>query len=156
MLASLLSFIAILSLAALNWWLGRSARLTRDPGDAPTRIGLDLIDFEEREGDGANDGRAHVALGATPTDLAVAVAMADGWVTRRFGPGSLRRVARDGARLELRTRDFTLPAIDLAFASAERASRWESRFAPLAGVGAGPDRRPHNGGGAAAAGERTR
>lgn len=134
MLASLLSFIAILALAALNWWLGRSARLTRDAGDAATRIRLDLIDFDEREADAANAGRAHVALGARPADLAVAVAMGDGWVTRRFGPGGLRRVLRDGSRLELYTPDFTLPHLDLRFDTAEQAHRWENRFAGLVGA----------------------
>lgn len=132
LLQSLLSLAAILVLAALNGWLGRSARISRDPGPASPRIGLDLIDFDEREGESANAGGAYVALGATDSDLAAAVAKGDGWVTRRFGPGSLRRVRRDGARIQLRTRDFTLPEITLAFPTAERAACWAGRFGALA------------------------
>ncbi len=132
MLASVLSFIAILALAALNGWLGRSGRLKRDPGDPRARLALDLIDFEEREGDDANDGRAHVALGPSAADLAVAIAMGDGWVTRRLRPGSLHGVNRAGARVALRTTDFTLPVIDLTFPSTELAARWETRFGALA------------------------
>jgi len=135
MLAALLSLAAILALAGLNWWLGRSVPLIRDRGAAATRISLDLLDFDEQEGAAANAGDAYVALGGQSTDLAVAVTMGDGWVTRRLGPGSLRRVHRDGARLEIRTRDFTLPATVLTFDSAERAACWESRFAALAAVG---------------------
>ncbi len=133
---SLLSLGAILVLAALNWWLGRSARISRDPGPAIARLGLDLIDFDEREGESANAGRAYVALGATATDLAAAVVVGDGWVTRRFGPGSLSRVNRDGARVQLRTRDFTLPEVALEFLTAERAACWAGRFGALATVAA--------------------
>jgi hypothetical protein len=131
MLASVLSFIAILALAALNGWLGRSGRLGRDPGDPRVRIALDLIDFDEREGQAANDGRAHVALGTSDHDLAVAIRLGDGWVTRRLGPASLRSVNRAGPRLTLSTHDFTLPVIDLAFADGEQAVRWETRLADL-------------------------
>jgi hypothetical protein len=141
MLASALSFIAILALAALNGWLGRSGRLGRDPGDPRVRIALDLIDFDEREGQAANDGRAHVALGASEHDFAVAIRLGDGWVTRRLGPASLRRVSRAGPRLTLRTHDFTLPVIDLAFADGEQAARWETRFADLIPV---PTHAPRN------------
>ena len=137
MLASVLSFIAILALAALNGWLGRSGRLRRDPGDPRARLALDLIDFEERDGDDANDGRAHVALGPSAADVAVAIAMGDGWVTRRLRPGSLSGVSRAGTRVALRTTDFTLPAIDLTFPSTELAARWEARFGALAAPGAG-------------------
>jgi hypothetical protein len=133
MLAPILSFIAILGLAALNRWLARGARMTRERGDPANRISLDLIDFEITEDEAASHGMAHVALGARPTDLAIAVARGDGWVTRRFGPGSLRAVRHDAGRVDLETRDFTLPAVALEFASAERAARWAARFAMLTG-----------------------
>lgn len=131
MLASALSFIAILALAALNAWLGRTGRLGRTPGDPRERIALDLIDFDEREGQAASDGRAHVALGTSDHDVAVAIRLGDGWVTRRLGPASLQSVNRAGPRLTLRTHDFTLPVIDLAFGDGEQAARWETRFADL-------------------------
>jgi hypothetical protein len=131
MLSALITFAAVLALVGLNWWLAGSGRLARDPGGASARLRDDLIDFVERDGDDANAGRAHVALGAAPDDLAVAVARGDGWVTRRLRPGTLRGVTRDGTRLDLRCRDFTLPNIVLIFADAERAGRWESRFGAL-------------------------
>jgi hypothetical protein len=132
LLNSLLSLVAILALAALNRWLGRAGRMTREPVSAPTHITLDLIDFEEHEGESANDGAAYVAVGKTPADLAVAIAMGDGWVTRRLGPGSLRRVSCTGAHLALATRDFTLPTLNLVFPNPERAARWAERFAAAA------------------------
>jgi hypothetical protein len=131
---SLLSLAAILALFALNRWLGRSGRMAREPGPAAARIELDLIDFAASEGEPANGGRAWVAVGRMPADLAVAVALGDGWVTRRFGPGTLRRVDRDGARLMLHARDFTFPSVALEFADPQRAACWERRFAGLAGT----------------------
>ena len=132
LLNSLLSLIAILALAALNRWLGRAGRMTREPVPAPARITQDLIDFAEHEGESANDGAAYVAVGAAPADLAIAIAMGDGWVTRRLGPGSLRRVSCTGAQLALATRDFTLPTLILVFPNPERAACWAERFAAAA------------------------
>ena len=131
LLSSLLSLLAVLALAALNAWLGRSGRLGRDPGAPSARLALDLIDFTEREGEAANDGRAWAALGATPTDLAVAVAIGDSWATRRLGPGSLRQVSLSGTTLTLRAHDFTLPVMRLAFTTEAAAARWERRFAAI-------------------------
>lgn len=132
LLSSLLSLLAVLALAALNAWLGRSGRLARDPGAPSARLALDLIDFTEREGEAANDGRAWAALGTAPTDLAVAIARGDGWVTRRMGPGALRQVSLSGSTVTLRTRDFTLPVVMLAFPTEAAAARWQRRFAALA------------------------
>jgi len=137
MIETALTLAAILALTGLNWWLGRSGRLARARGDAVARFQADLIDFVEREGEDTDDGAARVAVGAKETDLAVAVAKGDGWVTRRFGCGSLRTVTRDGARLRIRTRDLTLPVVTLSFAEADRASRWEGRFATLMVGGTG-------------------
>jgi hypothetical protein len=131
MLNALITLTAVLALAGLNWWLGRSGRLARDPGAASARLRDDLIDFLERDGDDANGGRARIAVGATREDLAVAIAKGDGWVTRRLRPGALRGVTRKGARLDIRCRDFTLPAIALTFADADLAGVWEARFAAL-------------------------
>jgi hypothetical protein len=131
MLNALITFAAVLTLAGLNWWLGRSGTLTRQPGDASARIANDLIDFQEREGEAANHGRARIALGAAPDDLAIAVVNGDGWVTRRLRPATVRSVQRDSALLQIRMQDFTLPHIALTFADAHRAGLWESRLAGL-------------------------
>ena len=131
MIETMLTLLAILALAGLNLWLGRSGRLARARGSAAAQLRADLIDFVEREGEDAADGAARVAVGTTATDLAVAVAKGDGWVTRRFGSGSVRTVTRDGARLRIRTRDFTLPVVTVNFADADRAGRWERRFTNL-------------------------
>jgi hypothetical protein len=131
MLKALITFTAVLALAGLNWWLARSGTLTRQPGDAAARLTDDLIDFREREGDDANGGRARIALGSASGDLAVAVMSGDGWVTRRLAAAMIRSVQRDGARLAIHTRDFTLPHIALTFADAHRAGLWESRLASL-------------------------
>jgi hypothetical protein len=108
--------------------------MVREPGPATARIELDLIDFAASEDEPANGGRAWVAVGRTPADLAVAVALGDGWVTRRFGPGTLRRVDRDGPRLLLHARDFTFPPVALEFTDPPRAACWEHRFAALTGT----------------------
>jgi hypothetical protein len=131
LLDALITFAAVLALAGLNWWLGRSGRLARARGEASVRLRDDLIDFVEREGDDANDGRARVAVGAAG-DLAVAIALGDGWVTRRVRPGSVRQVSRHDANVAVRLRDFTLPALVLSFADSGRASVWEQRMAALA------------------------
>ncbi len=137
MLQSIITLAAVLALAGLNWWLGRTGRLARDPGPASARLKADLIDFAETEGEAANDGKAYIAAGArapetaapghAAADLAVAVARGDSWVTRRLGAGALLGVTRDDARLQLRTGDFTLPSIDLRFSDPARASYWEAQ-----------------------------
>jgi hypothetical protein len=139
MLGALITVAAVLALAALNGWLGRSGSLTRPREDAAARMRLDLIDFEEQEGEYASEGRARIALGTAPGDLAVAVQRGDGWVTRRLRPSALRAVVRDGARLDVRTHDFTLPRITLEFADEGRAALWETRLHSMPAINTGAD-----------------
>lgn len=160
MLESIITLVAVFALVGLNWWLGRTGRLGRDSGTASARLEADLIDFAETEGEAANDGKAYIAVGArapgstvpakghavppeghaTPAeggaDLAIAVARGDSWVTRRLGPGALRAVTRNDARLRLRIGDFTLPSVDLHFSDTARARYWEARLRELTVSGA--------------------
>jgi hypothetical protein len=51
--------------------------------------------------------------------------MGDRMTVRALRPGELRTVTRDGVRLSLVLRDYTLPSAELRFADAGQAQSWE-------------------------------
>lgn len=124
MLYKLASLLAIFALVALNYWLGRSGKMKREKLPASTRIALDLIDFKESRGQALKGGEDYIAVGARDDDIAVAHAMGDGWVVRRFGPGHFDSLQSDGSDIELRFGDFTLPKLVLHFDNEAQAQEW--------------------------------
>ena len=124
MLLKIASLAAVFALVAFNYWLGRSGKMKREKLPASKRIALDLIDFKESRGQALKGGEGYIALGASDDDVAVAHAMGDGWVVRRFGPGHLTSLTHDGADLELRFGDFTLPRLMLHFDDEAQAEEW--------------------------------
>jgi hypothetical protein len=73
------------------------------------------------------DGRAALVEDARDGAVYLAVARGDGVVTRRLARGT--RIARDGERLMLGLKDFTLKRAELILAD---ASGWETRLKELA------------------------
>lgn len=124
MLYKIASLLAVFALVALNYWLGRSGKMKRERLPASKRIALDLIDFKESRGQALKGGVDYIAQGAREDDVAVAHSIGDGWVVRRFGPGHLNQLERQGVELELRFGDFTLPRLTLHFENEAQAEEW--------------------------------
>jgi hypothetical protein len=100
---------------------------------------LDLVALEERlalDHPGFRAGPSVLAGDAAliedGRDGAVYLVRAGGdkFVARRLG--GIKRLARDGAVLDLRFADFTFPRARLAFADESDAGAWEARLKALA------------------------
>jgi hypothetical protein len=98
-----------------------------------SRLALDHPGF--RAGAGALSVDARAALLEDRADGALYLARAGGdkFVTRRLSRGSLRKLSRDGARLDLRFADFTFPRAKLTFADESQTSDWEARLKRVVG-----------------------
>jgi hypothetical protein len=98
-----------------------------------SRLALDHPGF--RAGAGARSADARAALIEDQADGALYLARAGGdkFVTRKLARGALRKVRRDGARLDLSFADFTFPRASLALANESEAGAWEARLKRLAG-----------------------
>lgn len=128
-LYTILSLLAVLALAAFNWWLGRGGKLAKAKMTASQRIRLDLIDFDEVDGEEANDGNAYIAQGGRDKDIAIAVFEGDGWIVRRLG--DVAGLEKSGATLALFMKDFTFPRATLTFKDEARAQYWAAQLALL-------------------------
>lgn len=128
-LYTILSLLAVLALAAFNWWLGRDGKLAKAKMTAPERIRLDLIDFHEIEGEEANNGNAYIAQASQEKDIAIAVFEGDGWIVRRLG--YVAGIEKSGATLALLMKDFTFPRAKLTFKDEARAQYWAAQLALL-------------------------
>jgi hypothetical protein len=102
---------------ALFGWRGAampdvSARLARDiPGFRPGRVAMSA------------NAKAALVENARDGSLYLAVLRGDGLVTRKLAPGT--PVSREGGRLTLELRDFTLKRAELDLAD---AAEWEARL----------------------------
>ena len=98
-----------------------------------SRLALDHPGF--RAGESALSADAHAALMENRNDGALYLARAGGdkFVTRRLSRGALRKLSREGARLDLRFADFTFTRARLAFATESEAGDWEARLKRVAG-----------------------
>jgi hypothetical protein len=100
---------------------GRAGAPSAEAFDA--RLALDVPGFRTGRRALSSDGRAALIEDARDGAIYLAVARGDGVVTRRLGRGS--RISRDGERLTLGLKDFTLTHAELTLAD---ASDWETRL----------------------------
>ncbi|HTQ13245.1 MAG TPA: hypothetical protein VMH86_05155 [Rhizomicrobium sp.] len=127
----LVSLAGIAVLVGVNALLfGRRGR-GLDMAALEARLGLDEPGF--RAGNKVLAGAAALIENAADGALYVARANGEGFVVRKLGRGTLKRLARDGAALDLRLADFAFPRARLAFAGDAEASAWEARLKDFAG-----------------------
>ena len=93
------------------------------------RLALDHPGF--RAGRKVLAGDAALIENAADGALYLARARGDSFVTRRLARGSVRRMTRQGAALELRLADYTFPKARLAFADVEEAGAWQALLAGM-------------------------
>jgi hypothetical protein len=127
MTAFLLSLAAVLGVAGLIAWVDRKGHLTRPLNEPITQLrtdypGLDFIDTLV-----SPDGRSTLAL-ARSGEVAIALALGDSWVTRRFASLPAAAVHARGPALDIRSGDFTLPRMRLTLPTDELAALWENRL----------------------------
>jgi len=87
------------------------------------RLAVDVPGFRTGRRAFSADGRAALVEDARDGAIYLAVARGDGVVTRKLSRTT--RVSRDGERLTLRLKDFTLKGAELTLAD---ASDWEARL----------------------------
>lgn len=92
-----------------------------------TRLALDNPGF--RGGDAVVAGNVALIENAADGTLHLARASGDTFVTRKLSRGSVKRITRAGAALDLRFADFTFPRARLAFANEDDATAWHARIA---------------------------
>jgi hypothetical protein len=91
------------------------------------RLALDNPGF--RSGEAVVAGRTALVENAADGALYLARASGDTFVTRKLSRGSVKRITRSGASLDLRFADFTFPRARLAFANEDDAGAWHARIA---------------------------
>jgi hypothetical protein len=125
--------LAVAGLVVLNRLIGGwSPASLDDPEAAGARLAEDVVGFEPGEGACAADGRAAVVLEADGQRLGLVLARGGRTVTRVFRPGEVDAVSREGAALDLRLADFTLPRARVIMADEAEAEAWRSRIARFA------------------------
>ncbi|HEY2071000.1 MAG TPA: hypothetical protein VGG48_15700 [Rhizomicrobium sp.] len=125
------SVAGIAVLVGLNVLLFGRRTSALDLAALERRLALDHPGF--RAGDGVVAGGA--ALIEDRADGGLYLVRAGGAypVARKLSHGSVRRLVRNGSRLDLRFADFTFPCARLAFASEVEAGDWEVRLKRVGG-----------------------
>lgn len=100
---------------------GRAGAPTADAFEA--RLAFDVPGFRAGRSAVSADGRAALIEDARDGAVHLAVARGDGVVTRKLARGA--HISRDGERLTLGLKDFTLKRAQLTLAD---ASDWETRL----------------------------
>jgi hypothetical protein len=127
------SALAVAGLVVLNRLIGGwSPAVLGDLQAAGGRLAEDVVGFEPGEGACAADGRAALVLEAGGERLGLVLTRGDRTVTRVFRPGEVDAVSRDGAALDFRFSDFTLPRARAIMADEAEAEAWRSKIARFA------------------------
>ena len=127
------SGLAIALLVLLNIIIGgwSSARL-RTPEAAAEALGAGVFGFKAGDDIALDaEGRGALALEAGGARIGLAVVFGDRVTVRALGPGDVRSVSRDGARVTVRLNDYTLPGVTLQLAGGDAAQAWEARLGRL-------------------------
>lgn len=102
---------------------GRSRQVLHSLEAARARLASEVPGLCVRESILSADGRA--ALIRDDHAVYLVAAQGDGFIVRKCAKGTLRSLARDTARLNLRFADFTLPHFDVSLADAACAAHWQ-------------------------------
>ncbi|WP_421785370.1 hypothetical protein [Hyphobacterium sp.] len=128
------SAAAILALIGLNAWLGGWTPSKIESLDAAlARLESDYLRLSPGESFLSEDRRAAFVADRNSNRTGLVFAQGDILVTRLVAPDELAQASTDGARLYLRFRDFTFPAVRIDMGEAETAQRWARRLTGEAG-----------------------
>lgn len=124
----LISVAGITVMVAICWALfGRATGSLSSAEDAVTTLARDIPGFRAGEKTISRDGRAALIEDVRDGAIYLAIIRGGDVVTRKLSRGL--GLARDGDRLELRLKDFTLRRADLDLADADS---WETKLKGLA------------------------
>ncbi len=124
LLQLLISVGGITLMVGLCWaLLGHKSAPLADGAVLSESLAQDIPGFRAGQVAFSRDARSALIENARDGDVYLVVSRGDGLVTRRLAPDTL--VARDGDRLDLRLRDFTLRRTQLDIAD---AAIWEMKL----------------------------